>query len=262
MTRFITSGKLKRILIKAAAILFWVAAWQLLSVKIAQELLIASPLRVFARLFELCLEAFFWRSVLFTLLRVAAGFLFALIAGTALAVVCARFNTARALVSPLFGAVRATPVASFIILALLWLPTDRLPAFIAFFMVVPVVWSNIYAGITQADRELLEMAKVFRFSKTKIISSVYMPSVMPFFISACSVGLGFAWKSAIAAEVICLPRASIGRQLHNAKIYLETPDLFAWTIAVIILSVLLEKLTLVALNRLVKKPGKERGGHA
>ena len=105
---------------------------------------------------------------------------------------------------------------------------------------------------------MLELQKVSKSFDSKIILqnlSIYIPAVMPFFISAYSVGLGFAWKSAIAAEVICLPRLAIGRQLHNAKIYLETADLFAWTITVIILSIFLEKLMFTAL-RLLKSPKK------
>lgn len=143
-----------------------------------------------------------------------------MIVGCAVAVLTVRFPLPRALLSPLLRVIRAAPVASFIILALVWIRTDRLPAFIAFLMVVPVVWANVERGIRETDERLLEMAAVFRMSWWKTLLRVRIPSVMPYFLTACTTGLGFAWKSGIAAEVICRPAASIGRQLQDAKTYL------------------------------------------
>lgn len=253
MTRSITQNKFKRALGALAAVIFWIAAWQLAYLKVAQELLLVSPAQAFLCLLRLSGELSFWASIGWTGLRVLTGFLLALLTGTLIAVLSARYGWIRALVLPLFGVIRATPVASFIILVLLWISTDRLPVFISFLMVIPMIWQNISAGISVADKNLLEMAKVFKLSRKKILTSIYFPAVTPHFISACSEGLGFAWKSAIAAEVICLPKMAVGRQIYNSKIYLETADLFAWTIAVIILSMLLEKLAIGGLKRLSKK---------
>ena len=49
-------------------------------------------------------------------------------------------------------------------------------------------------------------------------------------------------RDRIAAEIIGIPKGSIGENLYNAKIYLETPDLFAWTFVIIAVSVLFEKI--------------------
>ena len=182
----------------------------------------------------------------------AGGFLAAVAAGCAAAVLTARFSLARALLAPVLHIVRAAPVASFIILALVWFRTDVLPLFIAFLMVVPVVWANVEKGIRATDPTLLEMARVYRFGRLKTLLRVQLPSVMPYFLAACTTGLGFAWKSGIAAEVICRPGLSIGRQLQDAKIYLETPEVFAWTATVVALSILLEK----GLLRLAKRLGR------
>lgn len=253
MTRSITRGRPKKILLAVAAAAFWIAVWQLAYLKLAQELLLVSPAQAFIRLALRARELFFWSSVAGTCLRVVAGFLLALVAGAGLAAASVRYKAIYALVSPLLGVIRATPVASFIILVILWLKTDEMPVFIAFLMVTPLIWANIYEGIAATDKFLLEMAKVFGLSRGKIFSAIYAPSLMPYFVSACSSGLGIAWKSAIATEVICLPKAAIGRQIYNARIYIETADLFAWTIAVIILSLLIERLTLHALKRLGKR---------
>lgn len=260
MMRSITKSKITGVFSAICAVLFWLALWQIAYLKVAQELLLVSPARAFARLFELAATLPFWDSVLRTCVRVLIGFLLALTLGTLLAAASARFKLVKILLAPLFGVVRVTPVASFIILALLWFTTGDLPVFIAFLMVVPAIWSNVYAGICSADRDLLEMAGIFKLSRSKVFSAIYIPAVMPHFVSACSVGLGFAWKSAIAAEVICLPKAAIGRQLYNAKIYLETADVFAWTIAVVLLSLLIEKLTVAGIKKLCERLVATRRG--
>ena len=120
-------------------------------------------------------------------------------------------------------------------------------------MVFPVVYTNVINGITNVDAKLLEMAKVYGISPLKKLLYIYLPDVMPFFVSACTVSLGLCWKSGIAAEVIGQPTGSIGDMLYKAKIYLETADLFAWTLAIVIISVLFEKLFLFILGIIEKQ---------
>jgi len=126
------------------------------------------------------------------------------------------------------------------------------PVFIAFLMVMPVVWANISQGIETADKKLLQAADVFKLSLAKKIKYIYIPNCVPFFKNSAASGIGLAWKSGIAAEVICSPNFAIGSRLYDAKIYLETPELFAWTATVVILSILIEKLTVFILNRVFK----------
>lgn len=243
-------------------LLFWLLCWQIVTVCVAQEILLISPARAFARLWALLGRAEFWGAVLQTCLRVLLGFFGALLCGGALAVLTARSRILFALFSPLMWIVRSTPVASFIILTLVWFYTGFIPAFIAFLMVLPLVWQNLSAGIGGVDRELLEMARVFRLSPLRRARYIYLPAILPYFTAAVTTGMGFAWKSVIAAEVIARPRQSMGGNIYNAKIYLEIPDLFAWTIAVVLLSLLLEKLTLLLarlLERLFLSAGKGEG---
>ena len=134
----------------------------------------------------------------------------------------------------------------------MWLNEDLVSVFIAFLMVLPVIWANISEGIARTDGQLLEMGSVFHFSRVKMLRSIYIPSVMPYFIAAVTTGIGFAWKAGVAAEVIGVPLYSIGQHLYNAKIYLETADLFAWTATVILLSMLAEH----ALINLIRRIGK------
>lgn len=234
--------KNKNFMTRIFAVVFWIGVWQLLSMWVGKEVLVASPMVVIKVFKELVIEESFWFSILSSLLRIALGFSWAVLVGTLLAVITCSVPGAYHLFYPLISVIKATPVASFIILALLWIKSTNVPMFIAFLMVLPIMWSNVSTGIKTTDRKLLEMARVFNFGRMKTIRLIYVPQCMNYFYPACIMGIGFAWKAGIAAEVICTPKLSVGANLYNAKIYLETPQLFAWTIVVILMSIVFENL--------------------
>lgn len=238
--------------LRLGAVAIWLLLWQLASMAVGLPLLLPSPLAVLLQLGQLCTGADFWLTVASSLLRILLGFLLGVLFGTALAGLCWRFRLVDALARPLLGVLKSTPVASFIILALVWVKTTWLATVISFIMVLPLIYANVREGIDSADRQLLEMAQVFRLSRRKTFRYCYLPAILPFFLSAVSSALGFAWKSGIAAEVLGRPARAIGSQIYDSKIYLETPDLFAWTLVVILLSVLLERLAV----RFVRWAGK------
>lgn len=247
-------GKEKQSLLrKALVLILWLSIWQLIYLLVGQDVLVASPVQVAVRLTVLMGEPDFWLSAGSSLFRVLTGFLLALAAGVLLAVLTSAFPAARDFFAPAIAAIKATPVVSFIILALIWLNRDLITIFISFLMVLPVAWTNVSQGIARTDPKLLEMGFVFRFSRGKMLRSIYLPSVMPFFLTAVTAGIGMAWKAGIAAEVIGIPLNSIGRHLYNAKIYLETADLFAWTLAVILMSMLAENTLVRLIRRLGRK---------
>jgi NitT/TauT family transport system permease protein len=242
---------IRSVLRGTAVVVFWLAVWWLAAVAVRQELLLPTPLAVLQTLGELMFTSSFWKAVFLSLLRIAAGFAAAVVGGTVLAVLCHLFPVLRVLFSPLMHIVRAAPVASFIILTLVWVYVEAVPIVISFLMVLPIVFINVQEGICRTDTALLEMAKAYRLPFSRTVKAIYLPSVKPFFMIACVNGLGFAWKSGIAAEVICRPDFSIGRQLQSAKLLLETPEVFAWTAVVVVLSLLFEK----ALLAVTKKGG-------
>ena len=231
--------KSARILLPAA---FGLAVWCRAAACVDQPLLVPSPIAVLRRLGELAAAPLFWRSTLVSLLRIFCGALAGTILGTLCAVLTSRFRLADWILAPAIRLVRATPVASFIILVLLWVSTGKVPGVISALMVLPVVWESVSAGIRSADPQLLELARSYQFSRRKLICYVYLPAVRPHFAAGVCTAIGLAWKSGVAAEVLCLPKAAIGTQVYYSKIYLETPSLFAWTAVVIVLSMLLERI--------------------
>ncbi len=226
--------------------LFWLALWECAYLAVGKSILVPSPGEVASVLAGLCLEPKFWAAAFLSLWRVTAGFVLGVAAGGGLAVLTAVWPPASALLRPMIAVIRATPVASFIILALVWLKTGQVPAFTAFLIVLPLVWANVEKGIASADPALLEMASAYKMPPWTRLTKLWLPSVRPYLESAAITGLGMAWKAGVAAEVIVMPKNSIGSALHDAKIYLDTPGLFAWTLVVIALSMALERILLFA----------------
>lgn len=247
---------MKRFARGALTLAFWSAAWTALALIVNRELLLPAPWVVVRRLGELAATAAFWRITAVSIGRVLLGITAAVALGTGMAVACAASKTADALLRPLMTVVKSTPVASFVVLALVWIARDWLPVFISLLMVLPVVWSNVCTGIRSTDPALLELAQVYGWPRGRILRRICLPSVRPHFLAALRSGIGFGWKSAIAAEVLTVPHSAIGRMIYESKLYLQTTDLFAWTLAVILLSVGLERLVLRALT----PRGKGGGG--
>lgn len=243
-------GKIIRAARAVLVAAFWIAVWQLLYRSVGQEILLVSPVQTLHRLVALSRQKEFWISAGASLCSVMAGFLCASALGIVMGALCMRFAFLYRLVYPLLSAVKATPVASFIILALVWLKTAQVPAFIAALIVLPIVFGNVCQGVAATDRELLEMARVFRLGRWKTLRCIYLPSLAPYLTAAFTTGAGLAWKSGVAAEVLANTRNSIGGNIYSAKIYLETADLFAWTAVVILLSVALERLLLLLIRRM------------
>lgn len=231
------------------AVIAWLTAWQMGSMALQSELLLVSPVRVLGCLARLSLEADFWRSIGFSLLRIAGGFLLASAAGILLAALSARFRRVEELAAPLIAAVKTIPVASFIILALFWFSARSLSVLISFLMALPIIYANVLIGIREMDRELLEMAQVFQIPLRRKVRYLCVPQVLPFFRAGCCAALGLCWKAGVAAEVIGIPRDSIGAHLQQAKVYLDMPALFAWTLAIVCVSLAFEKAFLYLLGR-------------
>ena len=231
---------------KLFAALLALAVWQGAALLVHAPILLPSPLQVAGRLSALVVTADFWGTV---------GFLLALAAATVLAFGAGRFSLLEILLRPYVLAIKSVPVASFIILALIWLQTSQLSLFISFLMVFPVLYTNVLAGIRSADRQLLEMARVFRVPWKRRVRMIYLPAVEPFLLAGCATSLGMSWKAGVAAEGIGVGGGSLGERLYDAKIYLMTADLLAWTVVIVALSAGFEKLVLWLLRRILRRIG-------
>lgn len=243
--------KIWRVLLPLA---FWLGVWTLVARTVNSELLLPGPAAVWTAFVRLLPSRSFWSSVGTSLLRVLTGLAWGTAAGAALGALTAASPWADALLSPAVRALRAAPVVSFILLLLLWVSRTAVPSVVSGLMVLPVIWEAVRQGAAAADPLLLELARAYRFGPLKTLRLVRCPAVLPYFAGALRNTVGLAWKSGVAAEVLCRPRPAMGTAIYSAKLSLETPELFAWTAAVVALSLALEKGVSVLLDRKGAKP--------
>ena len=240
MKALLKKNSIRRTLAVALALLVWQAG----AMALDMHLLLVTPLEVVRRLFTLVGESGFWKTLLFSFSRIVLGFLLAFALGCLLGVLSGKWPLLETLLWPYVITIKTVPVASFIIISLIFFSARQLSTFISFLMVFPVIYSNVLEGIRSTDRELMEMAQVFRIGWWRRLGYIYLPHLKPFLFSACSVALGMSWKSGVAAEVIGVAAGSIGEKLYESKIYFLTEDLLAWTVVIVLVSVLFEKLFL------------------
>lgn len=201
------------------AVAFWVAVWQGLAVCIGHNgLFLATPLQTVQTLWRLLPTADFWHRVGFSALRILTGFVLAVTVGLLLGACGARWRWFSTLVGPVMQLIRAMPVASFVILALLWVSGKNLSVIVSFTHVLPVVYAGTVGGIADTDPALLEMAKVYRLPLGKRLRYIWLPGMFPSFCESCIAAMGMCWKSGVSAEVIGLPDHSVGDALYRAKI--------------------------------------------
>ena len=233
---------------KALAVIFALLVWQTAAVAVDQSILLVSPIDVALRLTTIWQVEGFASSIWFSFYHIAGGFLLALVSGILLAALSGRFRWVETALWPFMITVKTVPVASFVVICLIWLSAQNLSVFISFLIVLPVVYGNVLQGIKSENGKMLEVAEVFRMPVLRRILYIHMPQLKPFILSACATALGMSWKAGIAAEIIGTPDGSIGKQLYYAKIYLDTDDLLCWTVIIVIVSVAFEKLFMLALR--------------
>lgn len=254
-----TTLKAKRVLTSILVAAVWVGVWQALASIVGTDLLLPGPLDTFARLGQLAATVDFWSIIAASMARILIGWLIGVFIGAAFAALTAMSHAVSAFFSPAMSVIKATPVASFVMLAFVWIRGENLPVFCTVLMVLPLAWANIHEGLLSADRDLIEMARAFKLDRSTIFRTIRLPALLPHLFGAIRVSLGFAWKAGVAAEVISHVGRSIGGELYDAKLYLETIDTFAWTAVIILLSVLLEKLCAAAMNRAAVRFGAASG---
>lgn len=238
---------------KTAVILFWLILWQIASVVIRNQILLVGPVDTLRALSVLIVSPDFWGAIWFSFAHISSGFFLAFAAGLLTGTLSYWKPLISEFLAPPIHFMKSIPVASFVILALIWTGAEKLSVFISFMVVYPVIHVNTLAGLSSTDPKLLEMARVFKVPVWRQAMSIYRISLYPYLASAMKTALGMGFKSGIAAEVIGVPDGSIGEGLYMSKIYLSTAELFAWTLMIILISALFENVFLLLLKKAAGK---------
>lgn len=215
---------------------------------IGKDVIVPSPANTMLRLSQLIVTQEFYENIAATMSRVVAGIVISFAAGLGTAIAAYLFFIVKDVMGFAVNILKSTPVMAVIIFALLWLPSGNVPIFVCFLMCYPIVYTNILAGLESLNKEYIEMSQIYCIRKRDLIKSVYIPFVAPHIKSALSLTTGLSWKTVVAAEVLASPKLSMGYNLLNAKVYLDTESLFAWIIAIVALSMAFEKIVNLILH--------------
>lgn len=242
----------KKVALSLFGYLFLTAVWWVISVFVNNSTLLPSPLETAKKLFELAGESVFWKTVSLSFLRVIAGFAVGAVSGAFIGLISRSSKIIEAVTSPIMLIIKTTPVASVIILLYIWLKKETIPSFISVLIVAPIFCKNAAEAMNSVDGKLLEVAKIFEMSPSAKLKAIFLPAFRSYLIAAFSTSLGYAFKAGIAAEIICQPKFSIGSMIYDGKVYLDTESIFAWTVVVILLSLLFENAFTLLIRRLSK----------
>ena len=224
------------------AVAVWILIWQLLALVIDKKVLLPGPADTLRALFGMFGNEDFLKSVWATTIRILLGFFLGLVLGIVLAYAANLKPLLDEFLKPPVLALKSVPVASFVILLLIWFGSSNISIIICSMVVFPILYLSTLEGLRSTDKKLLEMAKVFRMPGTRMVRFILLPNLKPFWKSAFKLAVGMSFKSGIAAEVIGQPLHTIGNGLYLSKVYLETAELFSWTIVVVFIAFVCEKI--------------------
>lgn len=261
----LTEPRRRRVPAGLGAAAVWVAAWQLASMVAGSGLLLAGPLDTVAALARLVPTHPFWEQVAFSSLRIVGGAVAGYLLAFALAAAAWRWRAVRALAQPPLAAIKGTPVACVVVLLLIWFGSRNVSAVAVLLMVLPGVYFPVLTGLDELDHGQRELFDAFGAGRATSALALVWPGILPYVTAASRTVLGMSWKAGVAAELIGVPDGSIGECIYQAKLLLETADLFAWTIVVVLVSWVFERAVLALLQgswpaagRLAAQSGRSR----
>lgn len=234
-------------------ILFWIIAWQIIAIIINNNIFFAGPVAVFIRLLDFVLSKKFWISVISSIGRVMLGFFIAFLAAYIFAFLAYEKSWIKDILYPLVTTLRSVPVAAVVVIISIIAGSKWLSLYVTFMVLFPIIYMNILEELENVDTRMLEMARMYTIGWFDKYKYIYMPDIKPGLLSAIKTGVGMGFKSGVAAEVISLADNSIGLGIYSSKIYLDTPGVLAWTIVVILISYILEKLLVKAAGLAINK---------
>ncbi|MBA2133096.1 ABC transporter permease [Capillibacterium thermochitinicola] len=239
----------KNKVITVGSLLTLFVVWSLAARWVGKEIILPNPVVTLNQLCRLLTSGGFWAHLSATLSRGLAGFGLSFLAGLFLGLLSGLHPGFQTFFHLWLTVIRSTPSMALILLALIWFESDAVTLFVTFLVVFPLITQNVTEGVRQVDPRLKEMARLYRVRFPTTLYRMYLPAILPYLATAAAAGLGLTWKVMIAAEVLAYPRWGIGARMDTARTYLQTPEVFAWTIVVIAISLFFDRI----LNALIRK---------
>lgn len=232
----------KKQYISFASVVTMLAIWKILAVYIDSAFIVPHPETTFITVVDLFSDPGFLAVIGTTILRGIIGFIISAIFGLIVGILAGTSPGFNAFINPLLVTIRSTPVIVLILLALIWFSSDAVPVFIAMLTMFPFICTNVTDGIRSVDPDLTEMARFYRVGRSRIITDVYIPAIIPFIISGASSAMGIGWRAIIIGEVLSQPQYGIGTKMQTAQTFLNVDAVIAWTLIAVLISFGFEKL--------------------
>ncbi len=229
-----------------------VIVWEIVSIAINAPIIFPSPKITFLSLWRIIFDKLFLYTILGSISRWLISILVSFICAIIFGIFSGLNNLFNTMFKPYLHIIMATPVISIILVALIWFNDFMVPIFVSFLVCFPIICNNINYGIRNIDERIIQMANIYKVHRTQMFFDIYLPSLIPSIFSGLSTALALGWKVVIVTEVISQPNFSIGTMLYNANILLETENLFAWTIVVVLLSFIFDLFIKIAEKRIMR----------
>lgn len=228
--------RMKAVAAVGAVAAFWLAVWVFVAALVAQPLILPGPGAVVVALLRLVCDAGTWAILAGSGARILGGLALAAVCGGLLAGISSRSRAFARLVAPALSFVKATPVACVVVLLLIWLGSARVSIAAVFLMALPGVYFSLVEGLTQADKPLEQMFRLHGVRGWRLFCAHIWREVLPFVLSCARAVIGMSWKAGVAAELIGMAVGTVGERIYQAKLLIETADLLAWTVLVVMAS--------------------------
>ena len=229
--------------VKAGAVAaFWLVAWMLVAALVAQPLILPGPGAVVMALLRLMCDAGTWAILVGSGARILGGLALAAVCGGVLAGVSARSRAFARLVAPALSFVKATPVACVVVLLLIWLGSAHVSIAAVFLMALPGVYFSLAEGLAQVNKPLEQTFRLHGVRGWRLFCAHTWREVLPFVLSCARAVIGMGWKAGVAAELIGMAVGTVGEHIYQAKLLIETADLLAWTVLVVVASWVCERV--------------------
>ncbi len=231
--------RLDLILERFLLVTVFIALWWLLSLSIPHYIL-PGPVRVWEALKLIAGNGDLWANLGITLWRVTVGFVFASVIGLPFGIVLGASQRVGEFFEPVIPVLNTVSSAIWAIFAIIWFGiSNGTTIFVVFMTAMPLIITNVWQGTRAVNADFIELARVCRLPNWKVMTKIYLPSILPYFFSGARLAFGFSWRVSLVAETIG-SSSGVGYRLRQAADLIRTDQVFAWTLTLVIMMAVIE----------------------
>ena len=239
-------------LFKTTSLFLLFSVWGITSFFLKSETL-PSPLLVFLKLKIDISDGTLLYHLIITLRRVLISFLVAMLIGVTLGILMGNNKKINSLLDNWNIIFLNIPALVLIILSYVWFGLTELAAIIAVSLnKIPNVVVTIREGAKAVDRQLLEVADIFKINRLKKFTLFYLPQLYPYLIASARGGISLIWKIVLVVELLGRSNG-IGFKLHEFFQFFDITSILAYTFAFVVVMISIENFLFVPLDNVVNK---------